>query len=182
MSIVSSRIDMQSVVSRPRGKRMFKSVQRSVPGSDIEFSLPPQCPFFNISKGIAKPFLYGDAPRVQGPSGRVPLKSLQEGSHADGAALFNAPLMLIPQPLKVPIIQAGQFDFNTLVADAMVPFSVPLDYLAGIRPSMRELKKDDIVEPGAPVYRAGSVSIGRPKMGTYDLGSDEDLGRMVRGY
>ena len=180
MSIVSSRIDMQSVPARPRGKRMFKSVQRSVPGSDIQFSLPPQCPFFNISKGIAKPFLYGDAPRPM--MGRVPLKSLQEGSHAEGAALFNAPLMLIPQSLKVPIIQAGSFDFNTLVADAMVPFDVPLDYLAGIRPSKRELKQDDIVEPGAAVYRAGRVGIGRPKMGTYDLGSDEDLGRMVRGY
>jgi hypothetical protein len=181
MSIVSSRIDMQSVPARPRGKRMFKSVQRSVPGSDIEFVLPRQCPFFNISKSIAKPFLYGDAPRVKDP-GRVPLKSLQDGSHAEGAALFNAPLMLIPQPLKVPIMQAGSFDFNTLVAEAMVPFDVPLDYRAGIRPSKRELKTDDIVEPGAPVYRAGSVSMGRPKMGTYDFGSDEDLGRMVRGY
>jgi len=180
MSIVSSRIDMQSVPARPRGKRTFKSVQRSVPGSDIEFMLPAQCPFFNISKGIAKPFLYGDAPRPM--MGRVPLKSLQEGSHAEGAALFNAPVMLIPQSLKVPIMQAGSFDFNSLVAEAMVPFDVPLDYRAGIRPSKRELKTDDIVEPGAPVYRAGSVGIGRPKMGTYDLGSDEDLGRMVRGY
>ena len=180
MSVVSSRIDFASVPIGRR-KRMFKSVQRSVPGSDIEFMLPRQVPTFNkTGKSIHKKFMYGDlldgehAAAGRCYFGHVPLKSLQEGSHAMGAALFNAPIELVREPLKVPLDVAGSFDYNTLVADPDIKFPVPLDYLAGIRPSPRGLKFDSVEEPAAPSYRSGkSVVIGRPKEGTYDVGSLE---------
>jgi hypothetical protein len=180
MSIVSPRIDFASVPIGRR-KRMFKSVQRSVPGSNIEFMLPRQVPTFNkTGKSIHKPFLYGDLLDGEyGMSGKcrmgyVPLKSLQEGSHPVGVSLFNAPIELIREPLKVPLDVAGSFDYNTLVADPDIKFPVPLDYLAGIRPSPRGLKLDSVDEPAAPSYRSGrSVVISRPKEGTYDVGSLE---------
>jgi len=180
MSVVSSRIDISSVPIGRR-KRMFKSVQRSVPGSDIEFMLPRQVPTFNkTGKSIHKPFMYGDlldGERVKMAKeymGHVPLKSLQEGSHVVGVSLFTAPIMLIKEPLKVPLDVAGSFDYNSLVADPSIPFPVPLDYLAGIRPSPRGLKIDSIEEPAAPAYRSGqSIKIGRPKEGYYDVGSLE---------
>jgi hypothetical protein len=105
--------------------------------------------------------------------GHVPLKSLQEGSHPVGVSLFNAPVMLIEESLKVPIPMAGSFDYNTMMADADVNFPMPLDYLAGIRPSPRGLKLDNVDEPAAPTYREGRTVIGRSKMGTYDVGSLE---------
>ena len=180
MSVVSSRIDIASVPTGRR-KRMFKSVQRSVPGSDIEFMLPRQVPTFNnTGKSIHKPFLYGDLLDGEyGAAGKcrmgyVPLKSLQEGSHPVGVSLFNAPIGLVKEALKVPIDVAGSFDYNSLVADPSIPFPTPLDYLAGIRPSPRGLKFDSVDEPAAPAYRSGrSVVIGRPKEGYYDVGSLE---------
>lgn len=179
MSVVSSRIDFASVPVG-RKKRNFKSVQRSVPGSDIEFMLPRQVPTFSLTgKSIHKKFMYGDlldgeyAATTKCRMGHVPLKSLQEGSHVVGVSLFNAPITLVAEPLKVPLPMAGSFDYNTLVADADVNFPMPLDYLAGIRPSPRGLKLDNVDEPAAPTYREGRTAIGRPKMGTYDVGSLE---------
>lgn len=179
MSVVSARIDFASVPVGRR-KRNFKSVQRSVPGSNIEFMLPRQVPTFSLTgKSIHKGFMYGDlldgeyTKRAKGSMGFVPLKSLQEGSHVVGVSLFNAPVTLIAEPLKVPLPMAGSFDYNTLVADADVNFPMPLDYLAGIRPSPRGLKLDNVDEPAAPTYREGRTSIGRPTMGTYDVGSLE---------
>lgn len=179
MSVVSSRIDFASMPPARR-KRCFKSVQRSVPGSDIEFMLPRQVATFSLtSKSIHKKFMYGDlldgeyAKKAKGSMGFVPLKSLQEGSHVVGVSLFNAPVTLIEEPLKVPIQSAGSFDYNTLVADADVKFPMPLDYLAGIRPSPRGLKLDNVDEPAAPTYREGRTAAGRPTMGTYDVGSLE---------
>ena len=179
MSVVSSRIDFASVPSGRR-KRCFKSVQRSVPGSDIEFMLPRQVPTFSLTgKSIHKQFMYGDlldgeyAKKAKGSMGFVPLKSLQEGSHPVGVSLFNAPVTLVAEPLKVPLPMAGSFDYNTLVAEAEVNFPMPLDYLAGIRPSPRGLKLDNVDEPAAPTYREGRTVAGRPMMGTYDVGSLE---------
>jgi hypothetical protein len=179
MSVVSSRIDFTSVLSG-RKKRSFKSVQRSVPGSDIEFMLPRQVPTFSkTGKSIHKCFMYGDlldgeyVAASRSYMGRVPLKSLQEGSHVVGISLFTAPVAIIKESLKASLDVAGSFDYNSLVADADVKFPVPLDYLAGIRPSPRGLKFDVVDEPTAPTYRSGRTVISRPTEGTYDVGSLE---------
>ena len=144
MSIVSARIDTTSIPRRKRGP--VKAVCRDVPGSDIEFALPPQKPFQNISLKIRKPSM-DVAPRPNG----VPLKMLQEGS--DYNNIYAGPILKVDK--LAPKIIRSSFDFNSIpeMMDAQVRFDVPFDYKAGIRPSVRALKPSDIGEPTAPMFR-----------------------------
>lgn len=167
--IVSSQIGSINAVV-PRRKRNFKAVQRSVPGSNVVSETPRQVPNFCISKHIAKPFLYGDAPK--NTMGRVPLKSLQEGSHAEGAALFNAPVYLVPAPLNTVLPQGRAIDMEGLMSEMEpIGFTPEFDYKAGIRPSVRRVKLDTVNEPDAPYpTRTGTPAPAKPLFGTYDLG------------
>lgn len=110
-----------------------KAVQLSIPGSDVVSAVPPQKANFNISKGIAKPFIYD--PKMKGDY--VPLKCNQLYSHVEGAMLFNAPELLINRKLDVPSIKFQKkyvFDFTDR-EDVDIPFTNGLDYAKGIRPS-----------------------------------------------
>ena len=154
----------------PRKKRNFIAVGRAVPDSSIVSATPRQVPNFCISKHIAKPFLYGDAPK--GKMGVVPLKCLQEFSHAEGASLFNAPVELIPAPLKQVIPQRRTIDMESLLAEMEpIGFQPEFDYKAGIRPSIRQVKLDKVEEPDAPFpTRTGKPARDRERFGTYDQG------------
>ena len=160
----------------PRKKRNFKAVVRAVPDSSIVSETPRQVPGFNVSKHIAKPFLYGDAPKPKG-LGDVPLKSLQEFSHVEGAALFNAPLTLIAAPLDVVIPKPSSIDWDALTEGVVMQFQPGFEYEKGIRPSIRRTKADAINEPAADPFR---ILGARPRpgarrvvTGTYDPGKIE---------
>lgn len=179
MSIVSSDVGYFTAV-QPRKKRNFIAVQRAVPDSSIVSETPRQVPNFCISKHIAKPFLYGDAPKPA--MGVVPLKALQEGSHPDGVSLFNAPVFLVPQPLRQVIPQVAMFDLeSSLLEDVQqIQFEAEFEYKKGIRPSIRRAKMDDVVEPIMPYpTRAGTPAPPKLKFGTYDQGA---MARAILGY
>lgn len=156
-----------------RKKRNFKAVQRSVPGSDVVSATPRQVPMFNISKHILKPYIYNG--EFTPKKNVVPLKSLQEGSHAKGAALFNAPILLIPEPLRQPIPRTRTIDVSDLMAEMEeIPFDKPFNYNAGIRPGLRQVKGDAVEEPDAPFpTRAGHAVAARPQFGTYKVGKKD---------
>ena len=169
MSVVSSDVGFFTL-AQPRKHRNFKAVGRAVPDSSIVSATPRQVPGFNVSKHIAKPFLYGDAPK--GRLGFVPVKCDQEFSHVAGASLFNAPVLLIPEPLKQVIPERRVYDLESLMADMEpVGFQPEFDYKAGIRPSIRRVKLDTVEEPDAPFpTRTGKPAPEKLKFGTYDVG------------
>lgn len=172
--IPSARIDMDAIGIRPK-RRNFKAVSRSVPGSDIVFDQPRQTPFFNLSKRIAKPFLYGDAPKLS--MGQVPVIQLQECYDEKG--FFNAPMYLVPQPLDVVKDSITGFDFSSLNYDALVGQEVAPAYNMGIRPGPRQVQISQISEPTADLYREGTPAKRTNKYTTYDQGS---LDRAILGF
>ena len=172
--IVSAKTDSVSV---PAGKkRNFKSVYRTVPGSDVVSAPAPQMPTFTISKHIAKPFIY-DEHNAKCKMGYVPLKSNQLNSHVEGASLFNAPVYLVDAPLDVPKDKANGFSEairDMMFEDVDVQFTHGLDYKAGIRPShvQRALMVQSVPEPTNPFPdRPGGVGAPRRVVKTtYDVG------------
>ena len=166
--IVSSGLGAFDVVLAKK-KRNFKAVQRAVPDSSIVSQTPRQVPGFNQSKHIAKPFIYTD---FKPKNDIVPLKAMQEGSHAAGASLFNAPIFLIPEALRQPIPRTNTIDVSDLMAEMQdVPFDVPFNYNAGIRPGIRQVKGDAVEEPDAPFpTRVGRPVAGKERTGTYKIG------------
>jgi hypothetical protein len=167
--IGSSRIDTDAVGVRPK-RRNFKAVSRSVPGSDIAFVQPRQLPTFNISKRIAKPFLYGDAPKLS--MGQVPVIQLQECY--DEKSMEFAPMLLIPEPLKVVQDKISGFDFSELAYESSFGEEAAVPYNLGIRPAPRPLNKfsiSTISEPSADLYREGKPAKRRNAYTTYDVGS-----------
>ena len=162
------------VLAAPRRKRNFKAVQRAVPDSSIVSETPRQVPMFCISKHIAKPFIYNAEFTPKGNT--VPLKSMQEGSHAAGSSIFNAPVFLIPEPLRQPIPVANDFyaRMHSLMDDmpTNLPFDVAFDYQAGIRPTIRRLKEQKVEEPDYPFpTRDGKARPPTQQFGTYRLGT-----------
>ena len=154
-----------------RRKRNFKAVQRSVPGSDIEYAPPPQLPTFNLSKKLKKPFIVEEPPRFKG----VPLKCLQQYSHAEGAMLMDAPVTLIAEPLKVVIPSTGKIDYDQIIADLEVPFRPEFQYDKGIRPGVRNIKLDVVDEPAPPYPTRPDVRPAPSKVqtGTFRVGSKD---------
>jgi len=181
--IVSAKIDTSAPPRRRRGP--IKAVYRTVPGSDVVSAPAPQLPTFNISKGIAKPFLFD--PKMNRGAGYVPLKCDQLNSHVEGASLFNAPVYNVAAPLDVPKEKATGFKPGLdIYEDVSVPFSTPLDYKAGIRPSIRSLQEQTIHEPANPFpdRPAGPGAKRTIQKTTYDVGklSLEELHRSVSGH
>lgn len=171
---VSSRIDIDAVGIRPK-RRNFKAVSRSVPGSDIEFVQPRQVPTFNLSKGIAKPLIYGDAPKLS--MGRVPVIQLQECY--DEKSMAFAPLYLVPEPLQVVKDQISGFDFSALTYESLVGTDVAPAYNMGIRPGARPIQPSQISEPTGNLYREGEPAKRRNAFTHYDVGS---LDRAILGF
>jgi hypothetical protein len=176
--IVSSQIGV--IDAKPLSRRRRIAVGRSVPGSDVVSEQPMQKPNFNVSRWIAKPFIA--EPYLRG-DGRVPLKCNQYGSHVEGAALFDAPIYLVDAPLDVPKDRLTYHRMDDMTEDVKVPFEEPLDYKAGIRPSIRRLKETAIYEPVYPFPGRPVGPVARPTIQktTYDDGklALEVLGRRL---
>jgi hypothetical protein len=175
--IASSRIDISSIGVRPK-RRNYKAVQRSVPGSDIAFVQPRQVPTFNVSKGIAKPFLCETTPKFS--MGHVPIIQKQQ-DYAEKSMAF-APVMLIPEPLKVVEDKVSGFDFRELAFETYFGEEAAIPYNLGIRPAPRPMNKftiDSIVEPTPELYRQGRPAKPRNTYTTYDVGS---LDRAILGF
>jgi len=172
--IVASDFATSSILWRgslPRKKRNFKAVQQSVPGSDIEYVQPPQLPTFNLGKKIMKPGVVVDPPKFSG----VPLKSLQQYSHAEGAMLLDAPITLIAEPLNVVVPSGAVIDYDGLLADFEVPFRSEFEYEKGIRPSVRRLKLDQVDEPAKPFPTRPALQAAPAKVqtGTFRIGNKD---------
>jgi hypothetical protein len=104
--------------------------------------------------------------------GVVPLKSLQELSHPEGVSLFNAPVYIVPAPLKQVLPQRRTIDMESLMAEMpQIGFTPEFDYAKGIRPSVRKVKLDKVEEPDAPFpTRTGMPGRDLERFGTYDQG------------
>ena len=147
MSVVSSSID--NVKLKGNRRRNFIAVQRSVPGSDIAYTLPPRMVDPSATaRRLGKKCDY--APPA--PTG-VPLYSLQRGTDLVYASTPDYPSRPKVQP---PRMLGGRFDYETLVAQLDIPFDTPIDYAMGIRPGKRLLKEQGppMVEP-TPLFRSG---------------------------
>jgi len=151
--IVARQIDT-SAAPMTNQRRYRLPVMRSVPDSSIKSLQPPVKANFNISKGIAKPFLYDEKNPICA-KGLVPLKCDQLGSHMEGVSLFNAPVMLIDAPLLVPKDKESGFNDSVSrliddVEEQPVMFPPDFRYNDGIRSSRRSLHFDAIAEPTNP--------------------------------
>jgi hypothetical protein len=155
---------------RRRGPQ--KAVYNSIPGNDVVSAGPRQKPNFMISKHIAKPLIYD--PKLNRGPGFVPLKCDQLGSHA-GAMLFFAPPPPDFQPLNVPKDVVTTYGSPDGFEEVNVQFTEPLDYQAGIRPSVRRLNDSSVVAPVAPLgFRTPGINERRTfQQTTYDVGKIE---------
>ena len=160
MSLVSARLD-DTVLLKNRRRRNFIAVQRSVPGSDIAYALGPVLVDPSATaRRLAKKCEYA-RPAPKG----VPLLFMQDGSEDRYA---STPFVKT-EKLKAPVMVAGGFDYDTLVADLDIPFDTPIDYAMGIRPGKRLLKEQSPpLEPAGPVFRSGKVAKASVKYGSYD--------------
>ena len=142
------------------------------------YAQPPQKAHFNLSKSIAKPFV--KAPEKKYPAGVVPLKSLQYGTHA-GAVLFNAPEMIDIEPLKTPVMIPTRVRIEDATQEITTNFPI-YTYNDGIRPSMRPLKPEDILEPTAPMFRPSRPVYEQTKTAPFRTGymPDDEIVRQVR--
>lgn len=148
MSIVSRGIDYHTIFPN---RHPVKAVgfKAGAPEPAPVYAFPEQKAHFNVSKGIAKPFILSAQVDTHVP-GKVPLKSQQYGSHA-GAMLFNAPELLDIALLKTPVPMPTRFNMEAMVEEYQAP-DVPIyTYNDGIRPSPRPLQPRPIAEPGPPI-------------------------------
>lgn len=177
MSIVSPFIDVAAVPRLKHGPVKAVGFKAGAPQYP-QFALPEQKPFFNISKGIAKPFVPSGMKKYA--PGVVPLKSMQYGTHA-GAELFNAPMMIDIEPLKTPMPIPTRIRVEDATQEVNPSFPV-YTYNDGIRPSMRPLKPEDILEPTGPAFRPSRPVYSQTKTVPFPAGylPDDEIVRQVR--
>ena len=177
MSIVSKQLDTFSV---PKSKHGPVKAVCGVAGPPQypAYAQPEQMPWFNLSKRIAKPFVA--PPEKKYAPGVVPLKSLQYGTHA-GAVLFNAPMMVDIAPLKtpVPVVRPIRIEDATQEVNPVFPVYT---YNDGIRPSMRPLKPEDVLEPTGPAFRPSGPVYRQMRVTPYPTAylPDDEIVRQVR--
>ena len=132
-----------------------------------DYEQPPQAANYSrTARNIRRPGIFPPANTRMG----VPLKCEQEGTHAEGASLFNAPVNGPIAKLNTPIdimktksaqgltsesIQAGFQDYHKATGVYGVPHTGPsLDALVrGYRQSPLPLKVSDVSEPSANQYK-----------------------------
>ena len=178
MSIVSKQLDTFSV---PRLKHGPVRAVGRVAGDPqyLPYAQPEQKAWFNLSKRIAKPFVPSEMKKYA--PGVVPLKSMQYGTHA-GAVLFNAPVMTDIAPLKTPVPVVRPIRIEDATQEVNPAFPV-YTYNDGIRPSVRPLKPEDILEPTGPVFRPSGPVYRQMRVTPYPTAylPDEEIVLQVRG-
>jgi len=145
MSIVSAQ---NGIVKVHKSSNPTNAVQL---GFDAvpDFAFAPQLPTVNQFRKIRVPATNAPAP----PKGtKVPVKFLQEGDdypRANSEELAGIKLTPAKQPLS---------DFREMLAkmvgnEQSFTTDPPLDYNAGIRPSRRATKFDQVLEPTPEMFR-----------------------------
>lgn len=180
MSIVSRGLDFHTIypISHP-----VKAVRHraGAPEPAPQYAFPAQKAHFNVSKGIAKPFIYNTD--IDVTPGRVPLKSNQYGSHA-GGMLFNAPEKLDIALLKTPVPVPTRIRMDDVLTE-YDPLPPVYTYNEGIRPSMRPLMAAPIAEPGPPiVFRTNGATLYeqlRTNPTPVALSPEDMIAKQVRG-
>jgi hypothetical protein len=146
MSVVSAKLD--NVVMKNMRRRNFIAVQRSVPGSDVAYTLPPR----KVDPSATARRLAKKCDYVPPAPAGVPLYSLQRGTDLVYASSPFYPT----QKLKAPNPMPGYIDYERLVSDLFIPFDTTIDYAMGIRPGRRALKVQALpLEAPVPLFRPG---------------------------
>lgn len=116
-----------------------------------------------------------NASRPEGMYNNVPLKSMQEFSHAEGAALFNADTPAYMRRLPIREDRPREIFLTAYEDELDVPFERMLEYNMGIRPDIRSLPgQKAIPEPVGAVYRPNTRPAPERVAPTdYDIGDDE---------
>jgi hypothetical protein len=143
-----------------------------------DFALPKQKATFSPS-GFRKS---AGNELLPAPRDYVPLKSAQMGSHADGAALFNAGVNGPIPKLNVPDVRANLPDESKFIEEHFPGVPPEIMYKKGIRPSYppRPIKFDDVNTGGAMPFKYDAEPEKMPVRTTnYNLGMDE-LREMMR--
>lgn len=176
MSIVSAKIAFQTPFGRTYVNRDV-AVQRDP--YDIG---EPECPPFLMAETLPlqsqslKIRRASDGPANQ-PLSYVPLKCDQEGSHAEGASLFNASVHGPIAQLDVPVVPVTNADPRGYYREITPGNNTDLLLKKGIRPGYKLLKLSALLEPSADLYRTNEpLKTGNPfamAHKSYDVGADE---------
>lgn len=137
-----------------------------------DFAVPPQLPFFNLSKKIRLPAENLGMPHID----YVPLKCDQYLSHPAGASLFNADTPAWTAPLDIESDVPYPVKSHTHIFDVKFPDVAPAyPYDQGIKGGSVAIKFDDVSEPTPIVFRKtyGKTHSYAPAHLNYDLGVDE---------
>jgi len=146
MSIVSAKLD--SLVLKNMRRRNFIAVQRSVPGSDIAYTLGP----VPVSPSATARRLGKKCGYVAPAPTGVPLYSMQEGTED----VYASSPFIKTDKLRAPNPVAGYVDVETLISELYVPFDTTTDYAMGIRPGKRAIKVQALpLEAPVPLLRTG---------------------------
>lgn len=184
---VSALIDSTSlrffgpVINAPQrvcGKLTFGGFpEYDVEYSGEDFTLPKQAP-------IARKLLKPTSNYLLPPSrDYVPLKSAQMGSHAEGAALFNAAVNDPIAKLRVPSDQPTVIDTDKFIEEHFPSIPPEILYKKGIRPfPPRPIKFDDVSEPTGHFYKQAATGLDRSNEPTvqHNVGHDELRAAMKR--
>ena len=176
MSIVSRKMDSFLGGGRTYANREIAPNRQSRDYGETpcpEFMMAETLPLQSQSKKIRLP----GNPRTNQSLSYVPLKSDQEGTRAEGASLFHAPVSHDISKLAVPQDYARHLDVREMYKETDVRLPPPLNLKRGIRPEPRAMKMDDISENAPPMNRADYDGMGvsrytMPKV-QYSVGENE---------
>jgi hypothetical protein len=142
MSIVSGLNDIIKVSVKKQPTNAVQWGQDVVP----DFANAPQLPTVNQFRKIRVPSANPRAP----PKGcDVPVKFMQEGDDYQRTATE----MFETTKLKPAVQKTSTMDFSMLLNNQTETTSPPFNYNAGIKPSSRFLKIDEISEPSPAMFR-----------------------------
>jgi hypothetical protein len=142
MSIVSAMNGMVNVSVKKQPTNAVQWGYDSVP----DVLNAPQLPTINQFRKIRVP---SGNPRPAPKGTDVPVKFKQEGDEYQRTAteMFEC-TKLPPAPMKT-----SKMDFSMLLNDTTMTTDPPFNYNAGIKPSSRFLKIDQVPEPTAQIFR-----------------------------
>jgi hypothetical protein len=142
----------------------------------------PECPPYTMAETLP---LQSQSIKIRRPAGGpaneslsyVPLKSAQEGSHMEGASLFNAPVNPPIAQLDVPYVPVTDNDPRGYYREVTPQNNTDLLLKKGIRPGYKVLKLSELMEPSANLFRTNEpLSSGDPFQRphkSYDIGAAE---------
>lgn len=145
MSIVSGRNDMLNASVKKQPTNVVQWGFDSVP----DVANAPQLPTINQFRKIRVP---SGNPRPAPKGTKVPVKFMQEGDdyQRTECEIFETTKL---QPAKQTPSNFRELIEGMVAQDQTFSRDVPFDYNAGIKPSTRAIKFDQVVEPTGQMYR-----------------------------